>query len=177
MRFSPLNRIIQNNYFPSFDFVFNRFSRLFFELFNSFSDTDSSSRSSKILTGGRLCPLNSDPSHKQLFSCMSEKGWSLLSLGDDVGMKKSTSGRLAGFWFAAWFAPIRFIGEYWFGIGLILLRLSLGWTTRNLENQFKNILRLFSFLNLYFDVNSTQIFSSKYSKYRMLIPNYPFSTK
>ena len=56
-----------------------------------------SSMSSKILTGGRPCPLYSDPSHKQLFSCMSEKGWSTLSLGDDVGMKKSTSGRFACF--------------------------------------------------------------------------------
>ena len=89
-------------------------------------------------------------------------------------MKKSTSGKFADFWFAAWFAPMRFIGEYWFGIGLILLRLSLGWTTRNLENQFEIVLRLFSLLNLYFDADSTQIFSSKYSKYRLSNPNYPF---
>ena len=111
---------------------------------------------------------------KQLISCISEKDWSSLSLGDDVGMKKSTSGKLAEIWFAAWFAPIRLIGEYWFGIGLILLRLSLGWTTRNLKNQFEIVLRLFSLLNLYFDADSTQIFSSKYSKYRLSNPNYPF---
>ena len=112
---------------------------------------------------------------KELISCMSEKVWPSLSIiGDDVGIKKSTSGRFADFWFTAWFAPIRLIGEYWFGIGLMLLRLSLGWTTRNLENQFKNILRQLSFLNLYFDVNSTQIFSSKNPKYRLSIPNSPF---
>ena len=77
-------------------------------------------------------------SWKQLNSWMSENVCSFMllsSLGVEVGMKKSTSGRFATLEFAAWFAPIRFIGEYWFGIGLILRRLLLGWTFRDLKFQ------------------------------------------